>query len=193
MLYHSGRRFVRNPPVFTAVPGPVPQSPDFTYIKISKCYRAQVHFACHRRGQQNGSRVAQAQSNDFTGKTSKLRRSQTRFSKNGLPAVQSEAPFKHKSGGEGPSVALTNGWAGQPTVASWQLLTKSQAWGRSPPWRQPTAERLLVAGACLTASEPGAERCDCRKWPGLKKYPTPPAMSSSTSRWMEAFRKQNPL
>ena len=32
--------------------------------------------------------------------------------------------------GEGPTVVLTNGWAGPLTVTLWQLLT----WGRGPPW-----------------------------------------------------------
>ena len=154
-------------------------------------YRAQVHFARHRRGQQIGRRVVQTQNNDFTGKTSKLRRWQTSFSKNGLPSVQTQVPFKHKSWGRGPL------WhwpmAEQDTQRSLvdSCAGKSRAWGRSLLWHQPMAERLLIAGACLTATAPGAEMCNSRKWPGLK-YPTAPAASSSSSRWTEAFRRQSP-
>ena len=186
-----GCRFVLNPPVFTVVPGPVPRSPDFTYIKISKCYRAQVHFARHKRGQQIGRRVVQTQNNDFTGKTSKLRRWQTSFSKNRLPSVR----FLLSTRVGGGALCGTDQWLSRTTNGRWLTVAhgsrKSLAWGRSLLWHQPMAEWLLIAGACLTATAAGAEMCDSKKWSGLK-YPTTPAMSSSSSRWTEAFRRQSP-
>ena len=123
-LYHLGCRFVLNPPVFTVVPGPVPQSPDFTYIKISKCYRAHVHFARHRRGQQIGRRVVQTQNNDFTGKTSKLRIWQTSFSKNRLPSVR----FLLSTRVGGGALCGTDQWLSRTTNGRWWTVAHGRRW-----------------------------------------------------------------
>lgn len=78
----------------------------------------------------------------------------------------------------------TDQWLSRTTnAAGWQLAhgsRKSLAWGGAFLWHQPMAEWLLIAGACLPATAPGAEMCDSRKWPGLK-HPAAPAVPSSSS------------
>ena len=69
---------------------------------------------------------------------------------------------------EGPTVAPTNGWAGLLTVADWQLLTNSHLpGGGAHCGTNQGLSRAPVAGVCLAATAPQAERCNCRKQPGV--------------------------